>query len=166
MPVVQGYSRDAISRNIRREVRLGRPQAQAIAIALDEARRAYRERHPTGPLPRHLAQNRRRNPARSGLDVGTLLLVGFGAWLALRGRTASAPHLVAPQPEAPDPGPCADRPEIPYQQWWERYLNNNQPAPADRVFPDALVPDCPAGPQYASLLAASEGIPAHTGLFG
>ena len=38
MPLKQGYSQRTISRNIRTEMRAGRPQRQAIAIALSVAR--------------------------------------------------------------------------------------------------------------------------------
>jgi hypothetical protein len=40
MPLMQGYGKKAISRNISTEVRAGRPQKQAVAIALETARRA------------------------------------------------------------------------------------------------------------------------------
>jgi len=40
MPLVKGYSRKSISKNIRTMRREGRPQKQAIAIALSTARRA------------------------------------------------------------------------------------------------------------------------------
>lgn len=39
MPLVKGASREAISENIRRERRAGRSEEQAVAIALEEARR-------------------------------------------------------------------------------------------------------------------------------
>lgn len=39
MPLVKGSSREAVSENIRREVAAGKPQKQAVAIALDVARR-------------------------------------------------------------------------------------------------------------------------------
>lgn len=38
MPLKRGYSQKTISRNIRTEMRAGRPQRQAIAIALSVAR--------------------------------------------------------------------------------------------------------------------------------
>lgn len=40
MPLVKGKSKQAISENIRTEVAAGRPQKQAVAIALDTARKA------------------------------------------------------------------------------------------------------------------------------
>jgi len=42
MPLKQGYSQKAISHNIRTEIRAGRPRKQAIAIAMETARRARR----------------------------------------------------------------------------------------------------------------------------
>jgi hypothetical protein len=40
MPLVKGSSRKAVSANIRTEMAHGKPQKQAVAIALDVARRA------------------------------------------------------------------------------------------------------------------------------
>ena len=40
MPLIHGKSKKTISSNIRTEVEHGKPQKQAIAIALSEARRA------------------------------------------------------------------------------------------------------------------------------
>lgn len=52
MPLVKGGSRKAISTNIKTEMAHGKPQKQAVAIALDVARRSG------GSVPR-------KRPARS-----------------------------------------------------------------------------------------------------
>jgi len=44
MPLKRGYSRKTISKNIRTMMREGRPQKQAVAIALNTARRAKRSK--------------------------------------------------------------------------------------------------------------------------
>jgi hypothetical protein len=44
MPLKRGYSRKTVSRNIRTEMKHGKPQRQAIAIALSVARKAKRSR--------------------------------------------------------------------------------------------------------------------------
>ena len=40
MPLKKGYSRKVVSSNIRHSIRKGRPQKQAIAMALSTARKA------------------------------------------------------------------------------------------------------------------------------
>lgn len=45
MPVKKGYSRKTVSNNIKSEVDSGRPQKQAIAIALSTARKAKSNKH-------------------------------------------------------------------------------------------------------------------------
>jgi hypothetical protein len=54
MPLIHGWSRAVVSSNVSREMEAGRPQSQAVAIALSNARRDYRRRHPVGPFPKHL----------------------------------------------------------------------------------------------------------------
>lgn len=44
MPLKKGYSRKSVSANIRAEMKSGKPQKQAIAIALDVARRTKAKR--------------------------------------------------------------------------------------------------------------------------
>jgi hypothetical protein len=50
MPLSQGKSRKSVSKNIRTEIAAGKPQKQAVAIALETARRSAKKRASGGRL--------------------------------------------------------------------------------------------------------------------
>ena len=43
MPLLKGYSKDTISKNISREMKRGYPQKQAVAMSLESARKGKRK---------------------------------------------------------------------------------------------------------------------------
>ena len=51
MPLKQGYSRATVGKNIASEQAAGKPRTQAIAIALDTARRAAKAAGKPGKAP-------------------------------------------------------------------------------------------------------------------
>lgn len=54
MPLKGGYSEETVSENISKLVDEGYEHSQAVAIALDNARRAFKKRHPDKELPDRL----------------------------------------------------------------------------------------------------------------
>ncbi len=54
VPLVQGYSKGAIAKNISEMVRAGHPRSQAIAAAYSTAKRAFKKKNPGKALPSHL----------------------------------------------------------------------------------------------------------------
>lgn len=59
-PIHHGYSQHSISENIREERHRGKSQPQSVAIALQTARDAWREKHPSGVMPSGLRKNPRK----------------------------------------------------------------------------------------------------------
>ena len=51
MPLTKGYSKKSISKNIKAEMKSGKPQKQAVAIALNTARTAAMKAGKPGKAP-------------------------------------------------------------------------------------------------------------------
>ena len=66
MPLIKSGSREAVSQNIRAEIGAGKPQKQAVAIALDVARRSKRGRDMGGAAPPWYVKNEARNLMHTG----------------------------------------------------------------------------------------------------
>lgn len=52
MPLKKGYSKASIGKNIGAEIKAGKPKAQAVAIALDVARKAAAKAGKPGKAPK------------------------------------------------------------------------------------------------------------------
>jgi len=59
MPLKKGYSEKTIRENIRELVESGRSQEQAVAIAYQVARKAFKKRNPGKPLPARLKEKKK-----------------------------------------------------------------------------------------------------------
>jgi hypothetical protein len=46
MPLIKSKSKEAVGKNIKTEMKAGRPQKQAVAIALETQRRAKKKKMP------------------------------------------------------------------------------------------------------------------------
>lgn len=86
MPLKRGCSKSAISSNVRTLMRdEGRPQPQAVAIALDQARRTGRGACRPGPNPNRQAGRM----TKSKLEVDTITAPAFWASALVNGDLSS-----------------------------------------------------------------------------
>ena len=58
MPLKQGYSDESIRENIREMVDSGYEHKQAVAAALERARKAFKKKNPGKSLPKRLQNSR------------------------------------------------------------------------------------------------------------
>lgn len=74
-PIKNGYSPATVADNVKTLLLEGYPKKQAVAVALNAARKAYFKRYPDGFLPPHLKQpdgtRYRKNPAKKALSSRT-----------------------------------------------------------------------------------------------
>src|SRR5438874_2497945 len=70
MPLIRSTTKAAVSENVRREVEAGRPQKQAVAIALETKRRAARPAK-VRELAQHNAGGSKRTHTAQRGDIGT-----------------------------------------------------------------------------------------------
>ena len=96
MSLKKGYSQKTVSDNISMLIREGKPRNQAIAIALENARKEYFKRFPQGFLPPHL---RRKNPVP--LSKTTLLKKGAALYEDFTGHSAEIVRVID-KPQIPD----------------------------------------------------------------
>jgi len=57
VPLKKGYSKESMSQNIKTEMKSGKPQKQAVAIAYSQAREAAKK---AGKSPEHLKKGKKK----------------------------------------------------------------------------------------------------------